>query len=278
MKKIRNIILLIILVGSGMPIRDYFVAAIIKNAPNSNYSQISKALKSSPDISIWGSSTAYVNFDAKTITNDLQRNCHNFGLSGAFFNQLDHLYSFSKRNQDKTIVWIINPYEFKEDVTSKLKKEAFFTPFNHEMGKSTDKYFAWHQIYNLNAQHWALVFKSNNFNEFNEYGNKLMTKPFKAINGYHEDENPFNFSKNKIAILNQRIDEISQKNKLVIVLPPHLGNALFMPFKQKLNCQVIDYSNAMKDKADFHDYIHLNERSAIKISVKLAIDLRKLLK
>lgn len=278
MKLIKNISFILIVIISGFLLRNFFVDRLIQNSSNSNFSQIAKSLASSPELSIWGSSTAYINFDAKTLQNNLGISCYNFGISGAFFNQLDHLKNFAKINKNKTIIWVVNPYEFKEDVNSKLNESSFFTPFSHQLGNDLNYLFGWRQIFHFNSEHWSIILQGREYNEFDKYGNHLINKEFNSNNGYHEDVTPFNFSSKKITAFKEIANQIEHKNNLIIILPPYLGKTKFEALKNKLGGNIIDYSNWFKRQEDFHDYIHLNKGAAIKLSEKLASDLKPFLK
>ena len=278
MKLIKNISFILVVIVIGFLLRNLFVYRLIQNSPNSNFSQIAKPLTNSCRLTIWGSSTAYINFDAKTLKNKLEIECYNFGISGAFFNQLQHLKYFSKNNQNRNIVWVINPYEFKKDVDSKLKKEAFFTPFSHHLDNYFNYIFGWRQIYHFNSEHWSIVLNMRDFNEFDEYGNHLISKKFKSDNGYHEGINPFNFSDQKIQEFKKIADKIKKKNNLIIVLPPYFGKTNFKHLKTQLGEKIIDYSDWSKNPQDFHDYIHLNKDAALKLSEELAKDLKQILR
>ncbi len=278
MKLIKNISFIFIVIISGFLLRNFFVDRLIQNSSNSNFSQVAKSLSNNPELSIWGSSTAYINFDAKTLQNNLGISCYNFGISGAFFNQLDHLKNFAKINKNKTIIWVVNPYEFKEDVHSKLNKSSFFTPFSHQLGNDLNYLFGWRQIYHFNAEHWSIILKGKEYNEFDKYGNHFINKEFNSNNGYHEDVRPFNFSITKITAFKEMASQIDDKNNLIIILPPYLGKTKFEALKNELGGNIIDYSNWSKSLQDFHDYIHLNKDAAITLSEKLAIDLKPFLK
>lgn len=277
-KKIKYIAVILIVLGLGYPLRNGFVNHLKENSLNSNFSQIKKSLEKAPELSIWGSSTAYINFDAHLLGETLNVSCYNFGISGAFYNQLTHLKNFARNNKNKHIIWVINPYEFKGDVDSKLNPDAYFTPFYHEFGNPIINFFGWNQIYHFNAEHWSIILKKTTPEVFNEYGNQLMNKPFCAINGYHEDVTPFNFSAQKIDELNVIIHQLQQNNKLTLVIPPYLGNALFSEFIDQVNTPLLDYSKSIKAKEDFHDYIHLNKSGAKKLTKILAKDLKSILK
>lgn len=278
MKLIKNISFIFIVIITGFLLRDFFVDRLIQNSSNSNFSQVAKSFSSNPELSIWGSSTAYINFDAKTLQNKLGLSCYNFGISGAFFNQLDHLKSFAKNNKNKTIILVVNPYEFKEDVNSKLNEASFFTPFSHQLGNNLNYLFGWRQIYHFNAEHWSIIFQGKDCNEFDDYGNHLINKEFNSSNGYHEDVTPFNFSDKKITAFKEMASLIENKNNLIIILPPYLGKTKFEALKTELGGKIMDYSNWSKNQQDFHDYIHLNKDAAIKLSKKLANDLKPYLK
>ena len=278
MKLIKKISFILVIIISGFFLRNVFVDRLIKNSSNSNFSQIAKSRSQPYKLSVWGSSTAYFNFDAKTLKNKLEIECYNFGISGAFFNQLQHIKYFARNNQNTNIVWVINPYEFKEDVDSKLKEEAFFTPFSHQLGNGLDYIFGWRQIYHFNSEHWSIILKNKNFSEFNECGGLLVTKEFRSENGYYRDENPFNFSNQKIQEFNKIANQIKKENNLIIVLPPYLGKTNFKQLKTQLGKNIIDYSDWSKTPQDFHDYIHLNKDAALKLSKELANDLKPILR
>lgn len=278
-----KILIVFCVLVAGNPLRDYLVNKIAANSVNNNISQIQKSLYTAPEISIWGSSTAYMNFNAEAIQEYTKKTTYCFGISGAYYNQLHHLISFASKNENKTMIWIVNPYEFMEDQSTKLQENNYFTPFVQDAyihrsmyPKSIileQKYFGWLNIFHFNATHWGSAFASNVKHEFNSYGNHFARGKFKDDNNFYRTPEKVKYSSQKIAEFNKIIEQIKKKNVLTIVFPPTLKKINFTAFKNEIATKVIDYSNFCSDSLAFHDHIHLNEKYVKSITLKLVKDL-----
>jgi hypothetical protein len=265
----------------GNPLRDYLNQKIQQNSFGSNFFKIDKALKASTDISLWGNSTSFMSFDAETIQTELNVSCYNYGLEGIYFNELFHLEAFNNRCKNKQIIWVINPFEFLNDEKSKIKPIELFLPFskekqfnniiNHHQFK-TLKYFGWNTIFRYNAEHWKFILNGESKVPFNEFGNVKFNKKFEKRNEFYNGEK-MSFSPNKINILNNLIQKIKVRNKLIVIIPPNLSKKDFTPFIQQIDCdKIINYANFFTSPSNFQDHIHINPNEMKILSHKFCDD------
>lgn len=260
-----KISLLIIVVWLGNPIRDFISNRVVENAAKTNIGQVQKSMEYFPNISIWGSSTAFMGFDAQYIEKATGTSCYNFGISGAYFNQLNHFYTFAHNHEGKTFIWVINPYEFLKNKKPVIDAEQYFLPFLHrtefvglEHKSWVDKQLGWHQIFKMNAKHWQLAMGEKTPQEFDDFGNHICTKKYEERNSFYEGDQLI-FDDTKIELFNQLYKNLSKQNKLYLVIPPNLEEIDFTPFKSSIEYPIIDFANLISDSTFFHDQIHLNK-------------------
>ena len=278
-----KILFVILMLYSGNPIRNYLNQKIQQNSYGSNFFKIYKALKDSTDISFWGNSTSFMSFDAKIIQTELNASCFNYGLEGIYFNELFHLEAFNNRCKNKKIIWVINPFEFLKNQESKINSTELFLPFAKEkqfdniinnQEFETLKYFGWNTIFKYNAEHWKFILKGKSKIPFNEFGNVEFNKEFEKINEFYNGEK-MSFSPNKIDTLNNLIQKIKGRNKLIVIIPPNLSKKDFTQFTQQIDCdKIINYANFFSSQSNFQDHIHINSDGMKILSHKFCSDYR----
>ncbi len=265
----------------GNPIRDYLNEKIRQNSYGSNFFKIDKALHDSTEISIWGNSTSFMSFNAQIIQTELNTSCFNYGLEGIYFNELFHLEAFNNRCKNKTIIWVINPFEFLKNKTSTIDPIELFLPFSKEKQLNeiinnnqfkTAQYFGWNTIFKYNAEHWKFILNGKSKVPFNEFGNVKFIKKFENTNEFYDNEK-LCFSAQKINVLNNLIQKIKLRNKLIVIIPPNLSDKDFTPFIDKIECsKVINYANFYSEQSNFQDHIHINSNEMKILSHKFCND------
>jgi hypothetical protein len=269
--------MIIIFVFSGELIRSKLFDQLREVPPHNDLGKVNLAIQSDFKYSIWGSSTAYMNVNSGIIEDVTKVPTYNFGISGAAFDQLLHLQSFSDRNTNKTIIWIVNPYEF-EGFDYKLDEEQLFFHWQnqepiHSAFKQKNilegialKYFGWFGISKLNSKHWNYIFNPNVNLEKNTKGHIGRNIEFRTLNNFY----PTNLCKPKdkrIQKFKAIAKKISEKNKLIIILPPVINPISFSEFKIKIELpqyKVIDFNEeiTLKDSILYQDNVHLNIKGA----------------
>lgn len=270
-----KISLFLIVVWLGNPIRDFISNRIVENAAKTNIGQVQKSMEYFPNISIWGSSTAFMGVNTKTIETTTGKSCYNFGISGAYFNQLNHLYTFALKQKSKTIIWVINPYEFLKNKKPVIDAEQYFSPFLHrtefvglEHKSWVYKHLGWYQIFKMNAKHWQLAMGEKTPQEFDDFGNHIYSKKFEDKNSFY-DGNKLVFDNTKIELFNQLCENLSEQNELYVVIPPNLKEIDFTTFKSSIEYPIIDFANLISDSTYFHDHIHLNNNGVLILTDRL---------
>ncbi|MBO73587.1 MAG: hypothetical protein CMD35_08235 [Flavobacteriales bacterium] len=281
-----KILIIVLILCSGNPLRDYLNKRIKDNSFGSNFFKIEKSLTDSTEISFWGNSTSFMSFDAEVIQTKLKKSCFNYGLEGIYFDEIFHLYAFSKRHKNKHIVWVINPFEFLKNQKSKINSTDLFLPFSrqHQFDDilSTNefkkiKYFGWNNIFKFNAEHWKFIFGGKNKVPFNEFGNVKFQKDFNNINEFYAPEKMI-FSQKKITVLNDIIIKLKTNNKLTLVIPPNLSFQNFNSFIKEINCDnIFNYANFFTNSASFQDHIHINPNEMKILTYKFCKDFKRTL-
>ena len=259
-----SIFCFVLVVYAGNPIRDCLNEQIIKQSKGTNYYKINRALQDTTQISIWGNSTAFMSFDAGMIEKKTQRSCYNYGIEGAFYNELIHLEYFNQNNTGKHIIWILNPFEFLRHQNSKINIIDHYLPFSntniehHQLQKngfSFLKYFGWNTIFRMNAEHWKLILGGKNKVNFDQHGNIQFEQDFKHKNAFYQDS--LKYSLDKIKEINALIKSINKNNQLTLVIPPNLTHQDFNSFIKQITHPIIDFSNFFTDQSSFQDHIHI---------------------
>ena len=259
--------------------------------PHNDIGKVNLAIKSNFTYSIWGSSTAYMNVNSAFIEKATNTPTYNFGISGAAFDQLLHLQSFAENNVNKTIIWIVNPYEF-ESYDYKLEASQLFfqwqdQPVIHSYFKSKSfiegvglKYFGWYGISKLNSKHWNYIFNSIVDIEENVNGFIGKNTSFRTVNNFY----PINICKpreRRIELFRKIASEVAKKNKLIIILPPVIASISFLNFKKQIEqpeYTVIDHNenSLFKDSLLYQDNVHLNINWANILTKQIIKDLESI--
>lgn len=258
----------------------------LKEVPAYNsLGKINKAFKdTTTGISIWGSSTAYMNIIPDTLKKDASQTVYNYGISGAAYNQLHHLIHFANNNKNKTILWVINPYEF-EIYDYKLEEKELFLQWNSKqevisyLNKGNgflgyaNQYFGWYGISQLNAKHWNQIFNPVIDSLPNWNGFIGREKTYVENNNFYPTD-LFTAHQNKIDSFKSTLKPLAQNNNLVLIIPPIINAMNFQPFARKLESEeyrVIDFSSnsSLKDTSLYQDNVHLNIQGAEKFTKAL---------
>lgn len=273
MKLFYKILIFIIIIAIGNPIRDYILQQFETNAEGTNYSQLLKSTNTKAEISIWGSSTAFKTLNAKRINLKTGKTCYNYGISGLYFQQLKNLFHYSESNTKTTIVWVINPFEFLKDINPKIDLENYYIPhlsnldiygWTKERSPLTtfiSKNIGWVHLFHLNSDHWQLIHTNEKKVPFNAYGNIFIREDFINKNNFYKDD-PLVFDQKKIELLNELAEKIAQENNLILLIPPNLKEINLTELTNKIKPTVLNFSNLDKDKTNFQDHIHVNPNLA----------------
>ncbi len=278
-----KILLFFVVLYLGNPLSHFLNKTLQKKSFGSDFFKIDKALKDSTEISLWGNSTCFMSFDAQIIQKEFNKSCFNYGLPGAYFDELFHLQAFNERYKNKQIIWIINPFELLKNTNSKINFLDFYLPFSANkqlkniIANNNFKifnYFGWNTIFKYTSEHWKFILGGKSRVPFNEFGNVEFKRKFTKINQFFDKEAP-QYSSIKIQRLNTLINKIKSRNKLIIIIPPNLSNQDFSSFIKKINCsEIINYANRFNSDSSFQDFIHLNPNEMEQLSREFCVDMK----
>ena len=264
-----------------------FIFKLLQEEPENNQiGIINQSFKNSEHITFWGSSTSNMNFIPSIISDSLKVNCFNYGISGTSFNQQPHLDNFVRSNNNKVIVWVINPFHLFDKLQIIDEEELFIhwidSPAVYEHFKNKNpvtgfslKHFGIYGVFKLTSKHWSYLI--NPKTEQIQHDNGYIKRSSKFVNKNNMYEKKSKTTKIKSDQLISKAEEISNKHELIIIIPPIINLENILPIQDlerdlKLkNIELINYANNLnfKDTLLFQDNIHLNYFGASKITKDL---------
>lgn len=287
------VILLCLIIGQLS--KSFFFKSLQENPKNNKIGIINQSFKNNEHITFWGSSTSNMNFIPSIITDSLKLNCFNYGLSGMSFDKQLHLDNFVKSNNNKVIIWVINPFNFFDRSKMNNEEELFIhwidssVVYEHFVNKNpltgfSLKNIGTYSLFRLTSKHWSYLINPKTEEIKHEYGYIKRNSNFINKNNMYDENSKI--IKTKLEQLMSKIIKISTKHKLIIVIPPIINleniptiNQLEKTLKIE-NIELINYASNLnfKDTLLFQDNIHLNYSGALKITKDLSTKLKKLIK
>lgn len=269
----------------GAFINNWTVQKLKSIPPHHDLGKINLAMNDSTPITIWGSSTAYMNVIPAIIKERTNLKVYNFGIGGAAYDQLHHLADFSSRNRNKTIIWIVNPYEL-ENYDYKLQEEELFLHWIdrssvQEMFEKQSNFKSlamrvsnWYSISQLNAKHWNYIFNPSIDFQPNQDGYISRSNSFNENNNFYPT-NEFSAIEAKVKDFKNLASKIALNNQLVVVIPPVINDLSFESFEKRIQHNSYRVINATKnpvfrDTIHYQDNVHLNQSGAQLFSEILA--------
>lgn len=264
-----------------------FIFRLLQEKPKNNQiGIINQSFKNSEHITFWGSSTSNMNFIPSIISDSLKVKCFNYGISGTSFNQQLHLDNFVRSHNNKVIVWVINPFHLFDRLQIIDEEELFIhwidssAIYEHFKNKSlltgiSLKHLGVYGLFKLTSKHWSYLI--NPKTEQIQHENGYVKRNSKFVNKNNMYEKKSRITKIKLDQLISKVEEISHKHELIIIIPPIINLENISPIQDlertlKLkNIELINYANNLtfKDTLLFQDNIHLNYSGASKITKDL---------
>lgn len=292
MRNLKFIVAMIAFVLFGSWIESWATNKLRSVPAMNDFGKINRAMNDSTPLTIWGSSTAYMNVIPDVLEHKTKLETYNFGIGGAAYDQLHHLFEFSAKNKKKTIVWVVNPYEL-ENYDYKLQEEELFIQWLEKpsvqsmyqrqslLKQVSLNLSSWYYISQLNSKHWNYIFNPSINKQKNEKGFIGRTKIYNETNNFYPTDE-FTAIEDKILRFKKIAKKVAINNHLIVVIPPALNQLGFEKFRNRIvqeDYKVLNFANnqLFRDTLLYQDNVHLNISGATLLSELLSDSLNQLL-
>jgi len=246
----------------------------------SRWGRVAESFRSEKEVSFWGSSTCQLGVYPPVFTQTTGKTSENFGITGLYFDQQFHLDLFTERNKGKTIMWVVNPYEYTLP-HKKTVELSTFLPFaldpsiKERLGLPLTSYIGAKYLFQLDAKHWKLLLGAPVEKSNCEQGH--ITQEFSYCKRGSLYNKELKLIKEKTDHLLKLGDKITPNNSLVFLIPPNAikeQKQFVVEFEKELKKNGFIVWNfatniAYKDTSLFQDELHLNAVGAKKWSKEI---------
>ncbi len=307
--KLKKIFLFSFLLIVALFAMNALVLHLLITCPKGNIAKINEVMlhKLDYDVTIWGSSTALVNFDADAIGEKLNLSCFNVGLNGTPFVQysglLSEYLSYSEKKKLLIIVVDINGFASRDAL---YQGHAWLHHLHndniYQAIKTVDKDLAvksrYVPLYYLTAYDRSFLYQNIKWIYLYPDGkSELDNHGFRPqLLFWQEKKQAFSNESLKLTIEKSVVDRmrsvLNQASKLnirvVVVVPPCYHEAtkritnreefedVFTTFSNE-NIKVFNYldSSFSMDRVNFYNYLHLNAQGASVFTRKFSEDIQR---